>query len=119
MEGELYRVSGDGNRSLIEGEAALRKHEVVELKVDWLMRRLVVRRRKVNAIGGMMSSPRAMRDDDEEKDIVLNLSGIQGLLDIEWTVSCSVCVNDVESFMWNGDNDKDFITYTVDSAYIL
>ena len=109
-EGELYRVDATGNRKLIANEIALRKHETVEVKIDWISRKLIFRRLQPQEYGG----------GQKTKDIVLDLN-TKDLLQMDWSsvhLSAGVCVNDVESFMWNDDNDKDFITYTLDSALI-
>ena len=38
---------------------------------------------------------------------------------MHWYPSCDICVNDIDSFMWNDNKDKDFISYTLNACYLL
>merc|ERR1711879_916837 len=100
---------------------ALRKHEVLELKIDWLTNKMIIKRLAGDQGESEYDSMHTMNGQRQDrplmKDIVLNLKR-KDMLQREWFLNCSVCVNDIESFMWNLENDKDYISYTVLAAYI-
>eukprot|EP01083_Nonionella_stella_P097875 275171_1 len=107
--GTLYKIDVDGTKSKINNEMALRKHELITMTINWIAKQLVF--------------TRISNENGSRREIVIELKDNKydkcNIMDLNWRVTCCICLNDIDSFMWSDHINKDFITYTLNGAYLL
>jgi len=120
QNGLLYQCGGNARNTLIRGETALRKHEIIEMKINWIESVLIFNR--ITSFSDHVRPIVGMTKDHHEIRVAIDLNvhaQENNIHLLQWYPLCSVCVNDVDSFMWNSNQDKDFISYTIKNAYWL
>ena len=117
QNGNMYKVDINGNKQLIKSQIALRKHEIIEMKIDWISMKLIFNRISLKKGVGLGKGGGKY---DDSGDIIIDLKSFDyNKKFMHWYPCCDICVNDIDSFMWNDNKDKDFISYTINASYLL
>ena len=107
QNGTIHKIDINGNKKIIKNEIALRKHEIIQIKIDWICKQLIFNRISLK--------------NNKNKIVINNIcdNNNNNNNDNICYISCNICINDIDSFMWNDNKDKDYISYTLNAAYLL
>lgn len=118
-QGVLFSVDIDGRKKSIPNGMALRKFEVITMKLDWINQLLIFQRQRQNK-----GAYNGEKDLDERLICIPLKSNINSFsMDptaMDWYPCCALCLNQTESFMWNSEKgEEDYIRITMLPGDIL
>ena len=119
QKGVLFSVDIDGRKKPVPNGIALRKFEIITMKLDWINQLLIFKRQRQNT--GIYNG----ENDLDEKLICIPLksninSSSMDVTNMEWYPCCSLCLNQTDSFMWNTEEgQEDYIRITMLPGDIL
>lgn len=114
QDGVLFTVDIDGKKKAVENGIALRKFEIITMRIDLINKLLIFKRERQNQC-------RMEQKQDDSLICIPLKSNINSSLDIKemkWYPCWAFCLNQTDSFMWNSRID-DFIRITMLPGDIL